>query len=475
MPLSRQAALLGIVALAVMLLPAQDGPVVTPVQRPPAFDHIFVVLEENEDFEQIVGNSQAPFINELIRKNFLETHYQALDHGSLPDYLGLVSGSEQIRTIGDPPGDCRPDWTARPPSCAITAASPSNIADTIETAGKTWRGYFQSMGQPCRWQSQSALYDVIHNPFVYFASVEGGSAQSSARCLADDVDMFHDSRHPLQVDLRQAVTTPNFLFIVPNNVYSMHDGSINAGDRFLRDILTGANSTGQNGAGVDLFASPAWTSERSILYVVWDENSGTQGNRVPAIEVGNWVNGPGGRSETFADHYSLLRSWEAAWGLPPIQRGSGDDTARPMLDAFTLFNGLPAAGRLPRSHPEVFAQARARVRPRDGPVPILSLTDGQGQAVLRLEVDRAGLLRLDNGVTGLSTTSHQAFGSGWHVVGLHVLTRGSLGSCEVWYDGAPVGELTDVGHCSTGTDPITGYAGGRAAEISRVALGTGPL
>jgi len=108
-------------------------------------------------------------------------------------------------------------------------------------------------------------------------------------------------------------------------------------------------------------------------------------------------------------------------------------------------------------------------------VPILSLTDGQGQAVLRLEVDRAGLLRLDNGVTGLSTTSHQAFGSGWHVVGLHVLTRGSLGSCEVWYDGAPVGELTDVGHCSTGTDPITGYAGGRAAEISRVALGTGPL
>jgi acid phosphatase len=469
-------ALLGILALAMTLVPAQSGPVRTPVRRPPAFDHIFVVLEENEDFAQIVDNPQAPFINELIRNNFLERHYLALDHGSLPDYLGLVSGSEQKQFIGDPPGDCRPDWMARPPTCAITGGSPSNLADTIESAGKTWRGYFQSMGAPCRWQSKSALYDVIHNPFVYFASVEGGAGQSSARCIRDDVDMFQDPQHSLAVDLRQAATTPNFLFMVPNNVYSMHDGSIQAGDRFLRDILTGANSTGQNGAGVNLFASPAWMSTRSILYVVWDENSGTQGNQVPAIEVGNWVNGPGGRSETFADHYSLLRTWEAAWGLPPIQHGSGDDIAGPMLDAFTLVDGLPAVGRLPSPHLEVFAQARVRVRSRDGPVPVLALTDGQGQAVLRLEMDRAGLLRLANGVTGLSTASRQAFGSGWHTVGLHLFAQGSLGSCEVWYDGVPVSELTDDGHCSTGINPVAGYAGGSAAaEISGVALGTGPL
>ena len=477
MRLSRPAtALLGILALAMTLLPAQNGPVRTPVRRPPAFDHIFVVLEENEDFAEIVDNPRAPFINELIRRNFLERHYMALDHGSLPDYLGLVSGSEQKQVIGDPPGDCLPDWMARPPSCAISGGSPSNLADTIEAAGKTWRGYFQSMGAPCRWQSKSALYDVIHNPFVYFASVEGGAARSSARCVGDDVDMFQDSQHPLAIDLRQAATTPNFLFMVPNNVYSMHNGSITAGDSFLRDILTGVNSTGQNSAGVNLFASPAWMSARSILYVVWDENSGTQGNQVPAIEVGNWVNGPAGGSDVFADHYSLLRTWEAAWGLAPIQRGSGDDTARPMLAAFGLVDGLPSTGRLPRPHLEIFAQARARVRSRDGPVSVFALTDGQGQEILRLGVDRAGLLRLVNGVTGLSTTSRQPFGSGWHTVGLHVFTQGSLGSCEVWYDGVPVSELTDVGHCSTGTDPIAGYAGASVAvDISGVALGTGPL
>jgi phosphoesterase family protein len=481
-------ALLVGLALGILLLPAQPyiGP--SPIARPPAFDHIFVILEENEDFAQIVGNPDAPFINhELIAHNFLERHYFALDHGSLPDYLGLVSGSEQLQAIGDPPSDCQPNWAATPPTCAISAPPPSNIADTIEGAGKTWRAYFQSMEWPCRWQSQSHLYDVIHNPFVYFASIEGGTRTSSPRCVTHDVDMFQDAGHSLSSDLQNAPATPNFLFLVPNNVSSMHDGSIRAGDQFLQDIFTGTNRSGQNGTNpVDIFASEAWTTGRSIAYVVWDENSGTPGNQVPVIEVGRWVNGPGGWSERFSTHYAMLRSWEAAWGLPPIQSGSGDAVATPMLDAFTLVNDSASArgsafisGTLRMPHPEIFAQARVRIPPGSSSRRVLSLFDSQRRETLRLSIDGDAHLGMGNGVTGISLTGAEAVSAGWHTVAVHLWTRASQGTCEVFWDGSRVQSLTDVGACAAGSAPTLGYAlgdrtggGSGVVEVDRLVLAT---
>src|SRR5207245_1159558 len=95
--------LLGVLLLAVSILPGQANTraaAAMPVSQAPAFDHIFVILEENQDYDRIVGNPQAPFINRLIAANFLQTDYHALGHGSLPDYLGLASASEQPEAGG---------------------------------------------------------------------------------------------------------------------------------------------------------------------------------------------------------------------------------------------------------------------------------------------------------------------------------------------------------------------------------------
>src|SRR5207237_515747 len=81
--------------------------------------------------------------------------------------------------------------------------------------GRTWRAYAQSMGWACRWQSNTSTYDVTHNPFVYFKTVQGGASVSSPRCEQNDVDLTADSRHSLAADLRADATTPNFVFIAP--------------------------------------------------------------------------------------------------------------------------------------------------------------------------------------------------------------------------------------------------------------------
>src|SRR2546430_3444803 len=450
-----------------------------PAAHAPAFDHIFVILEENQDESQIVGNSQLSFINDvLIERNFRQTNYFALNHGSLPDSLGLISGSEQHQVIGDPPGDCTPRWDQRPPSCAVTAPWPSNLADTIEASGRTWRGYFQSMGWPCRWESNDPRYDVTHNPFVYFKTVQGGGPVSSERCREHDVDLLGDSTHSLAADLRSEATTPNFVFIMPDNAHHMHDGDLPGADRFLEDLFTGSDHSGLNGDNpVNIFNSPAWTAGRSIAYVLWDEDAGSFWNQVAAIAIGNWVNGPIGRDGTHFNHYSMLRTWEAAWRLPPV--GPGDRAAAPMLGAFNLRPDAAAAGRtarLPSAHPEVYARAEVKIPSTGTPGRLLSLGGPDG-AAFSVVIDGAGRLGFENraGPLPLTTSSEQRVVPGWHTVELHVWVRGASGTCEVVYAGHPVTALGELVGCPTGSALIQTYAFGDGAMQTRnLALATSP-
>ena len=473
------------ILLATSLLPGGMPAGAAPAAHAPAFDHIFVILEENQDESQIVGNSQLSFINDvLIERNFRQTNYFALNHGSLPDYLGLISGSQQHQVIGDPPGDCTPRWDQRPPSCAVTAPWPSNLADTIEASGRTWRGYFQSMGWPCRWESNDPKYDVTHNPFVYFKTVQGGGPVSSQRCREHDVDLLGDSTHTLAADLRSEATTPNFVFIMPDNAHNMHDGDLPGADRFLEDLLTGSNHSGLNGDNpINIFNSPAWTAGRSIAYVLWDEDAGSFWNQVPAIAIGNWVNGPVGRDGMHFNHYSMLRTWEAAWHLAPI--GPGDRAAAPMLGAFNLVDadaGPQPRGNLRADHPEVYARVEVNVRSPGATVALLSLRDEAGN-VFRVVLGHDGRLAFENGAAAAPTVlaSAQGLGSGWHTVTLHVWERGARGTCEVFYDGDPVAGLDLMSSCPTGSTMIRSYAigppggGSGSVQFRNPALATSPL
>jgi phosphoesterase family protein len=483
--------MLGVFLAGVSVLPgevARRAAPAVPASHVPAFDHIFVVIEENQDYERTVGNPELPFINGLITRQFLQTNYHALDHGSLPDYLGLVSGSEQLQAIGTPPRDCAPSWATSPPACAVMTPDPSNIGDLIEKSGRTWRAYLQGMEQPCRWQSDANDYEVIHNPFVYFKTIEGGGAVSSQRCIDHDVDLYTDRAHNLQADLMNASTTPNFVFIVPGNHSNMHDDRLRPADNFLRDILTGSNTSGHNGTkAVNILASPAWTSQRSIAYIVWDEDSGSRINHVVALAVGNWVNGPMGEDGAPFTHYSMLKTWEAAWNLSPIQSTGGDASASPMLGAFNLLDEA-ASGQaslrraLRAAHPEIFAQVDANLSARDGPATLLAVYGSDGVPKLRLSISPGGLLSLANGLTGEAQTSSVVFGTGWHTVALHVRVLGAIGVCEVLYDGALVAPLSQFGTCITGATPIGSFAVGDPAagaaggiEFRHLAVATSPI
>src|SRR5260370_2747623 len=47
----------------------------------PVYDHVVIVVEENKDYEQIIGNKKASYINDILRKEAATlTKWYAEDH-----------------------------------------------------------------------------------------------------------------------------------------------------------------------------------------------------------------------------------------------------------------------------------------------------------------------------------------------------------------------------------------------------------
>src|SRR3954470_6748424 len=58
----------------------------------PQAEHVFIVVEENQDFGCVIGSPAMPFLNELANQNALAASYYANGHPSISNYFVLTSG-----------------------------------------------------------------------------------------------------------------------------------------------------------------------------------------------------------------------------------------------------------------------------------------------------------------------------------------------------------------------------------------------
>ena len=302
----------------------------------PGYDHVFLFYFENQDYRDIVGNTaQAPYLNSLIRQGSLLSQFYAEEHPSDGNYLALAGGS----TFGIPltdPLEINPRYTIRA----------RNLPGLVSAAGKTWKGYYQSASGPCD--------DTVHRnywdddlPFLYFAGIRDRPAYCAAHLppLA-----------ALPGDLRSPATTPNLAWIGPDDCADMEGCGIRAGDDFLRQQL---------GA---IMRSPAWRTQRSLAIVTFDEDNFDHEH--PAQRVATLVLGSRGVRQGFVSpvrytHYSLLRTIEAALGLPTLT--ANDRYAPPVNDVFAVLAGKlrAAGGALPSLLPPSALLRRAGVARRE--------------------------------------------------------------------------------------------------------------
>ena len=262
----------------------------------PSFTHVFVIVLENHEYDDIIDNPDLPYFNDLARRYGLATASYGVTHPSLPNYLALTGGDTFGITT-----DCT--------DCFVDAP---NIVDQLETASKSWKAYMEGMPSPC-FLGNDGEYAQKHDPFIYYDDVR----TDPTRC--NRIVPFTDFAGDLASN-----TVPDFAWITPDQCNDMHSCSVAVGDAWLETWVP------------RILASPAW-QQGGMLFITFDEGSsdaaccGDPGGGHIATLVISPLSIPGGRSATPVDHYALLRTIEAAWGLPFL--GAADD-ALPLADFF---------------------------------------------------------------------------------------------------------------------------------------------
>ena len=332
--------------------------------RIPQLDHVFLIMMENHAYGQIIGNADAPFLNQMAQSANLATNYFGVGHPSLTNYLETVGGSNFGIT-----NDNYPNWHYATPSPSLNdpisgagtdaetpaAIAPFNvdipaapyvgetIADQLVAANKSWKSYQESLpasgadnvnlsdGDFSNLDAVSGvqkLYAVKHNPFVYFANVQANTDPNNGF----NNSVGFDGLNGLYADLGSG-KVPNFSFIAPNQCHDMHgagggsplcsDGSalIQAGDGTVQKLVTSIKD------------SKAWKHGKNAIVVMWDENDfGSEPNQVVTIVDTNYGT-HGVSSNAPYSHFSLLKTLEAGFELPCLNHAC-DANVKVMADMF---------------------------------------------------------------------------------------------------------------------------------------------
>jgi hypothetical protein len=250
-----------------------------------------------------------------------------------------------------------------------------SIADQLAWAGMSWKSYQESLPlgslagvnysngtstnltnlatlTPLKLKDIVQLYAVKHNPFAYFKSVQDGSPENNS--LKNAVGF--DGPRGLYADLATG-NIPSLAFVVPNQCNDQHGrGNADAFCAFDYGVDNGLTAGTQKGLNPGLIqqgdttierlvqaihASPVWHEGRTAIVIVWDENdySGITGkpnglfpppnqNKVVlTVETNRDRDDLGIKSGKYYNSFSLLKSLEAAFGLPCLNHACDADVS----------------------------------------------------------------------------------------------------------------------------------------------------
>ncbi len=356
-------------------------------RRVPVYEHVFVIMEENKNYEQIMSPAAAPNISRLAQQYGTATQFFAEVHPSEANYIALIGGD----TFGIHDDDafyCKPGPSSDPACSNATGAGyvdhtvhALHLGAQLAATGRDWKGYYENIPAPgslavtagdpaaTNGMKDAALYASKHSGFLNFASVQADPDRARHIVGFDQLD----------ADIA-ADRLPAFALIVPNQCNEMHglhgpdvpsdcDGAVDQPALIRR----GDAEVGRLVAALQ--ASKAWAGPGNVAILIgFDEGanktregccgitpgaiSNFGGGHIPMVVITN--HGPRGIADaTPYSHYSLLRTLEDAFRLPAYLVHANDTAAgvQPMAPLFATGASstdapavAPARGRHRQSH-----------------------------------------------------------------------------------------------------------------------------
>jgi phosphatidylinositol-3-phosphatase len=306
---------------AVLPLPAQSPQPAWP-SKLPVYDHVLIVIEENKDYDEIIGSVNAPYINDVLRKEgAVFTRFYGEEHHSQGNYFFLFSGSDQ--SVG---------YDDVVPTAAIGA---SNLGGELVRTGRSFKGYSEDLPDLGRTVDRAGLYARKHVPWISFANLKNGKT-------ADSSNLRFPQEFPANFS-----SLPTVCFVIPNLVNDMHDGlvssAVRAGDRWLKSHL-------------DVYYQ--WAKEHNSLLILTfdeDDNRFARGgltdpaargdrNRTVTIFAGAHIQAGEYPEDHGITHVNVLRTLEAMYGLKRSGQQSAKAAAAGIPDDFVIRDVFTAAG-----------------------------------------------------------------------------------------------------------------------------------
>jgi acid phosphatase len=270
----------------------------------PAFQHVFLVVFENEAYGEIIGNREMPYLNSLARRYALATNYYANTHPSIGNYFMMTAG----RLI------------TRDDSYSLTVRE-DNIVRRLLASGKSWKSYAEDLPRVGYTGEDRRPYVRRHNPLSFFSDVVENREQRNNLVPLSQ----------LTADLASG-SLPNYGFIAPNNIHNLHSCPVHGESCTEEEQMRLADAWLRATIGPLLENKAFW--ESGLLLVLFDESEEGDkvhgGGRIPVILAGSRVK-PGYRSKTFYQHESALRLTCAALGLQPCP---GAAATAPSMEEF---------------------------------------------------------------------------------------------------------------------------------------------
>ena len=289
----------------------------------PQYDHVFLIIMENQSLTSLIDNPAAPELNALASDYGLATNYTGVGDPSEPNYVGMLAGS----TFGL--SDDNPYfWPGHTQNAA-------NLLSQLDSAGKSWKGYLgglpyagyqgycypeKCLGIP----DSDPLYASKHNGIVNFANLHNPTDMAKMTPISQ-----------LSADLA-AGTSPNFSYIVPDMCHDMHGAPPFCADsgngKSIEDTWLTATGDAYVGQLVrQIQSSSVWSNGNTAIVITFDEGSSAT-SKTANIVVTN--HGPRGVTDNTAyNHYNLLASLQQTFGVGCLLASC---SATPMTPLFQI-------------------------------------------------------------------------------------------------------------------------------------------
>ncbi len=331
---------------------------------PPAPQKVVVVILENHDYNELVGDTvNAPFLNSVISQGLLFTNAHGVDHPSQPNYLSLFSGSDQgvsngnstptnslnlnvllaylKAAIADPKtpaaqlpilqgqlaqvqaalaagidpkalaGDAFPasgNFVSLDGNPVCLPFNSPNLGSVLMKAGRTFTEYVEGLTEAGVADNYGyAVVDKINNPADPYTVGYAHRHDPASNWISNTPTGNQLPRYMVQdfanfpAEARDFSFLPNVSLIVPNTINDMHDGTIPFSTR-----------TGDQWCRKNLSNYLAWAkTHNSILIITTDESDTDPTNRIMTLVAGDPGLVQAGTSDQYLSHFDLLRSIES--------------------------------------------------------------------------------------------------------------------------------------------------------------------